>query len=259
MSRRSSLLLGTYCAGLLLFLFAPLAVVVVFSFASGGRGTFPIEGLTLQWFEEFFNDPIMMEAARNSAIVALAATALAVLLGGLAAFALIRFRVRLAGAMTGLIVLPIVLPPLLLGVAMLSFFTRVDVKLSLGTVIIAHVLVTLPFVVLTLSSRLASLDLSVEEAAATLGAGRFQVFRHVTFPLIRASVIGSALLVVALSLDEFIVTFFTIGSGNTLPIVIWAQMRAGVSPVVNAVSTLMLAATLLLMLGARKLTDVRFR
>lgn len=258
-SRPASAALWTYSLALLFFLFAPIVVVIVFAFDAGGRGTLPFQGVTLRWFEEFFDNPVMVDAAVNSAIVAGAAMVGATLLGGLAAFALIRHRVRFGGAFTAAIVLPLVLPPLLLGIALLSFFNRVDVELSLWTVAVAHVLVTMPFVVLTISSRLAGLDPSLEEAAQTLGANRFQTFRHVTLPLIRSSMIGSALLVVALSLDEFIVTFFTIGSGNTLPIVIWGQMRAGVSPVVNAVSTLMLVATLVLMVGARKLTDVKFR
>ena len=251
--------LTVYCVLLLLFLFAPVIVVVIFSFDAGGRGTFPIEGFTLDWYRQFFDDPVMIGAAKNSAYIALMAAGATIVLGTLAAFALTRYRIRFASAVTGLIVLPIVLPPLLLGVALLSFFDRIGFRLSLWTVVVGHVLITLPFVVLTLSARLASLDPALEEAADTLGADRWQAFRHVTFPLIRASVIGSALLVLALSLDEFVVTFFTIGSDSTLPIVIWGQMRAGVSPVVNAVSTLMLAATLVVVLLVRRLSDVRFR
>jgi len=251
--------LAVYSVLLIGFLFAPVIVVVIFSFASGGRGTFPIKGVTTDWYEAFFDSPIMVEAAKNSAYVAAATAAIAIVLGSLAAFALTRYRVRGASVLTGLIVMPIVLPALLLGISLLSFFAKVGVGLSLATVVVGHVLVTLPFVVLTLNARLTGFDRSIEEAADTLGATRLQTFRHVTFPLIRPSVIGAALLVVALSLDEFIVTFFTLGSENTLPIVIWGQMRAGVSPVVNAVSTLMLAATLVLVVVVRRTTDVRFR
>ncbi len=251
--------LTAYSALLIGFLFSPVIVVVIFSFDSSGRGTFPIEGLTTHWYSVFFNSPIMVDAAKNSAYVAAASAAVAIVLGLLAAVALTRYRVRGASVLTGLIVMPIVLPALLLGISLLSFFSKVGVALSLGTVIVGHVLVTLPFVVLTLNARLTGFDRSIEEAADTLGATRLQTFRHITFPLIRPSVIGAALLVVALSLDEFIVTFFTIGSGNTLPIVIWGQMRAGVSPVVNAVSTLMLLATVVLVGAVGRMTDVRFR
>jgi spermidine/putrescine transport system permease protein len=257
MRRPAGLFSWIYCGAVLLFLFAPLAIVVVFAFDAGGTATFPLKGFTLKWFDQFFDDEIMVAAARTSILVVVLTMVFAVLLGALCAFALERHRARFSGAFAGAIVLPIVLPPLLLGIALLSFFNRVDFELSLWTVVIGHVLVTLPFVMLTLWARLATLDPSLEEAAATLGASPLQAFRHVTLPLIRSALIGSALLVAALSLDEFVVTFFTIGSDNTLTTVIWGQMRAGVSPVVNAVSALMLAATLVLMFGVRKLIDVR--
>lgn len=251
--------LTAYAVLLVVFLFAPVITVVVFSFDERGLGILPIEGLTTRWYQEFFQNPAMVAAAKRSAYVAAATAAIAVTIGTLASFALVRHRVRGSTALTGFIVLPIVLPPLLLGISLLSFFDRIGFRLSLWTVVVAHVLITLPFVVLTINARLASLDPSLEEVADTLGATRWQAFRHVTFPLIRTSVVGSALLVVALSVDEFVVTFFTAGSDQTLPVVIWAQMRAGVSPVVNAVSTLMLTATLLLVLVVRRLTEVRVR
>jgi spermidine/putrescine transport system permease protein len=251
--------LTVYSIVLILFLFAPVITVVVFSFDARGLGTVPIHAWSTRWYRTFFDDPLMVGAAKNSVYVALAAAAATALVGMLASFALTRYRVRFAGAITGLIVLPLILPAFVLGIALLSVFSKLGVTLSLGTVIVGHILLTLPFVVLTLNARLRHFDRSLEEAAGSLGATPLQTFRHVTFPLLRASVIGAALLVVAVSLDEFIVTFFTIGSSQTLPIVIWGQMRAGVSPVVNAVSTLMLATTLLVVLLVRRITGVRFR
>jgi spermidine/putrescine transport system permease protein len=251
--------LSIYSVLVLLFLFAPVITVVVFSFDGDGTSTFPIHNFSTKWYEAFFDNPLMVSAAKNSAYVAAATAIVTSVLGTLAAFALVRYRVRMAGLLIGLIVLPIVLPALLLGVSLLSFFSKLNISLSLGTVIVGHVLVTLPIVVLTIAARLSNFDRSLEDAAGTLGASPAQTFRHVTFPLIRASLVGAALLVVAISLDEFIVTFFTIGSRNTLPIVIWGQMRAGVSPVVNAVSSLMLIATLLLVVVVRRLAGVRFR
>lgn len=257
--RRSSTVVWLYCAAVLVFLFAPLAIVVLFAFDAGTRSAFPLEGLSFRWFDQVFNDDVVMSAAFNSVIVAAVTTLIAVFLGTLAALAIVRHRVRFSGAATSIIVLPVILPPLLIGIALLSFFGRFELTLSLWTVVPGHVLITVPFVVLTLSSRLAALDPSLEEAAATMGANRLRAFQHVTLPLLRSALMGSALIVIALSLDEFIVTFLTIGSDNTLPTVIWGQMRAGVSPLVNAISTLMLAATLTLMLIARRLTDVRFQ
>lgn len=258
-ARGSKTLAWLYCAAVLVFLFAPLVIVVLFAFDAGSRGTFPIEGLSLRWFDQVFTDDVVMGAALNSIIVAAVTTLVALVLGTLAALALVRYRVRFSGVATSVIVLPVILPPLLIGIALLSFFGRLELTLSLWTVVAGHVLITVPFVVLTLSSRLAALDPSLEEAAATMGANRLRAFQHVTLPLLRSALMGSALIVIALSLDEFIITFLTIGSDNTLPTVIWGQMRAGVSPVVNAISTLMLGATLILMIVARRLTDVRFQ
>jgi spermidine/putrescine transport system permease protein len=251
--------LTVFTVALLAFLFAPVLTIVLFSFDTAGVGTFPLQGLTLDWYRELAGDSAILAAAVNSAIVALACALVTVLLGTTAAFALTRYLVRGAGGMTAALSLPVMLPGLLVGVALLSFFSFVGLRLSLLTVTIAHVLVTLPFVVLTMNARMAGFDQSVEEAARNLGATPLQTFRHVTFPIIRASVLGSALLVAALSLDEFIVTFFTIGADNTLPTVIWAQMRRGVSPTVNAISTIMLLATFLLMIVARRFTDVRIQ
>lgn len=257
--RRAAAVSWLYCAVVFAFLFAPLAIVVLFAFDAGARGSFPIEGLSFRWFDQAFGDDVVIGAALNSVTVAVVTTLAALFLGTLAALAIIRHPVRFSGAATGLIVLPVILPPLLIGIALLSFFGRLEVTLSLWTVVAGHILITVPFVVLTLSSRLAALDPSLEEAAATMGANRLRAFQYVTLPLLRSTLIGSALIVVALSLDEFIITFMTIGSDNTLPTVIWGQMRAGVSPMVNAISTVMLAATLILMFLARRLTDVRFQ
>jgi spermidine/putrescine transport system permease protein len=248
-----------YSVALIAFLFAPVVIVVIFSFDRVGVGTFPLSGFSTHWYRELASDQIFKDAAKNSAIVALATAVISVVFGTMAAFALVRHRIRFAGVFMLVALIPIALPGLLLGVSLLSFFSWMDVQLSLRTVIVGHVLLTLPFVVLTMMSRLNGFDRSLEDAATDLGASAFQTFRHVTFPLIRPSVIGSALLVVALSLDEFIVTFFTIGPQNTLPIVIWGQMRQGVSPTVNAISTIMLFTTLVLVLVVRRFSDIRFR
>jgi spermidine/putrescine transport system permease protein len=241
------------------FLFLPIFFVVLFSFDARGIGTFPIEHFSTRWYGAFFDDPTMTDAALNSVEVAFATAIISSVLGTLAAFAFARYRVRFAGVFATAFVMPLVIPALLVGIALLSFFSKADIQLSLLTVIVGHVLITLPFVLLVVGARLANFDRSVEEAASTLGASPLQRFRYVTFPLIRPSLLGAALLVVAVSLDEFVITFFTIGGHATLPIVIWGQMRAGVSPLVNVVSTLMLAATVALVVGVRQLSGVRFR
>lgn len=245
---------------LLLFLFAPIITLVVFSFDSTGSGTLPLEGLSTRWYDEVLNDPVTRTAFGNSLIVAAATTAISVTLGTLAALGFFRRRTRLNTPITVLVVLPVALPPLVLGVAILSLFKAMGISLSLGTVTIAHVLLTAPLVLLIMNARLSNFDASVEDAARDLGATPFQTFRRITFPLIRPSVIGATLLVLAISLDEFIVTLFTIGPDNTLPVVIWGQMRRGVSPTVNAISTILLMITILaLLLTALTISGTRLR
>lgn len=258
-SRLSTALYGVYAALLLMFLFAPIAIVVLFSFDSKGTAAFPFRGPTLEWYKMVAGDPIIRKAALNSVLVGLGTTICCILIGTSAAFAIARFRSRSAAAFAGLMALPLLLPHLLLGISLLSFFSSLGITLSLGTAIIGHVLITLPFMVFTLSARIAGLDPQIPEAAAMLGASPAQVFYRVTLPLIRGAMVGAALLVVAWSLDEFSVSFFTIGSDNTLPIVIWGQMRAGVSPTVNAISALMVLATVVLVCIVHRLSDIRFR
>jgi spermidine/putrescine transport system permease protein len=258
-SRLSTMAFGAYAVLLFTFVFAPIAIVVLFSFDSKGTTAFPFVGPTTQWYLAVASDPIIRKAALNSVIVAFGTMASCILIGTSAAFAIARFRSRTVSAFAGLMALPLLLPHLLLGISLLSFFTSLGIVLSVWTAIVGHVLITLPFMVFTLSARITGLDPQIPEAAATLGASPAQAFYKITLPLIRSAMAGAALLVVAWSLDEFSVTFFTIGSDNTLPIVIWGGMRAGVSPTVNAISALMVLATVVLVCIVSRLSDIRFR
>jgi spermidine/putrescine transport system permease protein len=257
--RAATIAFAAYAVLLLAFLFAPIAMVVLFSFDSKGIAAFPFEGPTLSWYYAVAGDPIVRTAALNSVIVAFGTTICCILIGTSAAFVIARYRSSAATAFAGLMALPLLLPHLLLGIALLSFFASLGIGLSIWTAIVGHVLITLPFMVFTLSARIAGLDPQLPEAAATLGASPAQAFTAVTLPLIRSAMTGAALLVIAWSLDEFSVSFFTIGSQNTLPIVIWGQMRAGISPTVNAISTIMVLATVLLVCIVHRLSDIRFR
>jgi spermidine/putrescine transport system permease protein len=252
-------ILTIYCVLLILFLFAPVVMIVIFSFDRVGVAAFPLTGFSTHWYRELASSEAFKTAALNSAGVAAVTALVSVLLGTMSAFALVRYRIRFSGLFTGLVLLPIALPGLLIGISLLSFFSWVGITLSLTTVAIAHILLTLPFVVLTMSARLAGFDWSLQDAANDLGATPLQTLWMVTLPLIRPSIIGSGLLVAAISLDEFIVTFFTIGPQNTLPLVIWGQMRQGISPTVNAISSVMLAITIVLVVIVRRFSDVRFR
>jgi spermidine/putrescine transport system permease protein len=245
--------LVAFSAAVLVFLLAPVLIVVIFSFNNSPAATLPIRGLSFEWYRTFFADSQLTGAVVNSIVVAVFAAAISTVIGTLAAIGIVRYGGRLATLTTGLIVLPLLVPPLLIGVGLLSFFSHFNIRLSLDTVVMGHVVVTLPLVALTVGTRLAGIDVSLEEAASVLGANRWQVFRHVTFPLLRVAVLTSALLVAAVSLDEFLVTFFTIGTQQTLPLIIWGDMRNGVTPEINAVSALLLATTCTLVIAARQL------
>lgn len=232
-------------AGMILFMLGPLLLVVLFSFASNRMLNFPLGTLTFDWYRALFADAEFMRAFRNSLLVAVPVCLISTVVGTAAAFAVVRLRPRLGQAATGLLCLPMMVPPLVLAIALLSFYVRVvDVTLGIGTVVASQLVITQPLVVLVIVARMARFDFTVIDAARDLGAGRFTIFRKVTFPLIRPAVIGAALMAASISLDDFVVTFFTIGSGNTLPTFIWSKIRTTLDPSINAVGTIVLLLTL---------------
>jgi spermidine/putrescine transport system permease protein len=250
--------LKIYVFATLVLLFVPLILVVVFSFNSSRLGVFPLTGFTLGWYEALLENKIYLYGFQNSAIVAVCASVGAGILGTLGAYGLNRYRVRARGPVLGFITLPILIPGLVLGIAMLSYFSFFSVTLSLGTVILAHVVFSTPYVILIMNSRFHNFNWSIEEAAQDLGANAFQRFRYILFPLIRPSIIGAMLLVFAISFDEFVVTFFVIGPQSTLPMIIWSILKRGISPDLNAVSTILLVMSAALLLVALRVFKVRF-
>lgn len=249
--------LAVYCIGVMIFLFFPIGLIVLFSFHSTPSLAFPFEGFSLRWYREVFIRSDLIPALLNSLIVGSATTIISMTLGVLAGIGITRSRSRFAlivGALTGL---PILLPGLFLGVALLSLFAMLKIHLSLLTVVIGHTIFTIPYFILVIRSRLERFDLMLEEASRDLGANRFQTFRMVTFPIIRSSVIGAALLVFALSFDEFLITFFIIGSDSTLPMLIWSMLRRTINPSVNAIATMILTFSLILILIGNKLADLK--
>jgi ABC-type spermidine/putrescine transport system permease subunit II len=154
--------------------------------------------------------------------------------------------------------MPVSLPTLLIGVALLSFWAFLDVPRSLNTVIVGHIVYCVPYVVSVVVSRLENFDRTIEEAAQDLGATPFQTFRYVTFPLIQSSIIGAMILVFALSFDMFVITFFNIGPQSTLPMVIWSMMRRGISPALNALAVLIFIPSVLMLIIANRFTEISF-
>lgn len=240
--------------GVYAFLYIPLAIVVLYSFNDSKLNAEWV-GFTLDWYRVLLNDQEMLEAGANSLAIALVTSAVATLLGTMAGIAMHRFKMRI---LSFLVVTPVAMPEILLGVSLLIFFVQVlNLTLGLFSVIIAHITFSLGFVAIVVRARLAGMDESIFEAARDLGANPWQTFRLVTFPLILPGVIAGALMAFTLSIDDFVITFFTAGVGvHTLPLQIYSMIKIAVTPEVNAVSTLLMTLTLgLIVLASRFAPD----
>jgi spermidine/putrescine transport system permease protein len=245
--RRSRHLPGAFFVALVIvYLFAPLLVTVLFSFTTSPRLSLPITGLTLDWYRKAFGNPLFTDALASTLLLALVSAAVASTLGTAFAFGVVTLGRRIRGIALAGSLLPAAVPALVLGIALAVFFSAIGVRQGLLTAAIGHVLVGLPFVILTMNSRLETFDFSTLEAARDLGASPWRTFRDITFPLIRPAVFGAGLLAMALSLDEFVVTWFNIGNETSLPVVIWGLMRRGVSPAINALATVILVSLVIL-------------
>jgi spermidine/putrescine transport system permease protein len=230
----------------LVFLFVPLLLVVLFSFHKTGGLSFPFTGFSLRWYRDTFGSFEFREALKNSAIVAVSVSVVTLILGTLAAYGISRSTSRLRAPIGLLFFLPITLPGLFIGIAMLVSFRRVDFQLSLATVAIAHFVYVFPFFLLIAKAALDRLDPALEEAASDLGASPLKVFRKVTLPQVWPILVGATSLAFALSFDEFIITFFVIGSDSTLPMYIWSSLRRTIDPSINVISTMLMLITLFL-------------
>jgi spermidine/putrescine transport system permease protein len=250
--------LQTYSVLALLFLFLPVIMLVILSFNSNTTGVFPMQGFTLQWYSKALENKIIWPALKNSVIIALGTAFLSAVLGTPAAFALVRYHFRFKNLLRWILTIPMSLPTLLIGVSLLSFFAILSVARSLVTVIIGHVVYCVPYMVLVISARLAEFDFSVEEAAQDLGATPLQTFWMVTFPLIRPTLIGTMLLIFAQSFDMFVISFFNIGAQSTLPMVIWSMMRIGINPSLNALGTMIMGLSILMLILANRFGGIKF-
>ncbi len=232
---------------LLVYLLAPLLVVMVFSLNDSPVPGIPFRGFTVQWYRQVLGQGDFHRVLQTSVTVALAAVAVALLIGVPAAFALTRRRFLLSRAVGLAIYGPIVVPGVVIGVALLTAFVYLNVILGVKTTIFAHALLIVPYVVLVMRARLASMDPRIEEAGRDLGSRPLRVLRTVTLPQILPALLGAAILGIAISLDELVVTNFTIGAEATIPTWIFGQMRTGLTPAVNAVAVMLLVVPLTLM------------
>ncbi|MGH9316945.1 MAG: ABC transporter permease [Thermoanaerobaculia bacterium] len=236
-----------------LFLYAPIAILVIFSFNRGSQ-TAVWQGLTLDWYRSLARNDSILAAVRNSLIVGVAATAVATVFGTLAALALGRYEFRGKGFTRNLLFLPIIIPEIVVGAALVTFFGAAQLRLSLATVVLAHIVFSVSYVAIVVRARLSGFDESLEEAALDLGARPLATFWRVTLPLILPGVIAGALLVFTISIDDYVITSFVAGVGSTtLPLQIYSMLKVGVTPEVNAVSTLLLLVTVVLIVIAQRL------
>ncbi len=257
MPSAGQLLALAYVAVVLAWLFAPIAVVVLFSFSTSPRMMLPFQGFTLDWYAEAFANPLLERSVVNSVILAAITATVATTLGVSFSFGVLKLRKRPRGAMVTASLLPAAVPLLVVGMALAVLFRTAGLAPSLFNAAVGHILIALPFVILTMNARLETFDFSTLEAARDLGASPSRTFRDVTFPLIRPSVIGAALLAIALSLDEFVVTFFNIGTLMTVPVYVWSLVRKGVDPSLNALATVTLLTLVALVILSNLLSRRR--
>ena len=233
------------------FLYVPLVIVVVYSF-NNSRLNAEWVGFTLDWYDKLAHNEEMLAAAGNSLLIALVASVVATVLGTMAGVAMHRYKLRLLPV---LVLTPIAIPEILMGVALLIFFVLLNFTLGLVSVALAHIAFCIGFVAIVVRSRLAGMDESLTEAARDCGATPLEAFRYVTLPLIMPGVIAGALMAFTLSIDDFVITFFTAGAATvTLPLQIYSMIKIAVTPEVNAVSTLLMLLTLALIIIASRLS-----
>jgi len=230
------------------FLFAPIVLLVLFSFNANQYGSFPITGWTTKWYGQVFHDYQIQDALRTTIRVCIEVTLVSVILGTAAAFPLVRGGLRFPGGFRVAMTLPIMIPGILIGISLLVLFTQVlKFNLSPTTAVIGQSLYTTPFVLLLVAARLEGFDRNLERAASDLGANSFNRLRHVILPLIFPAILAGALFAFTLSFDEFVITYFIIGSYNTLPIYIYTQIKYGITPEVNALAALVLVTSIALL------------
>lgn len=238
------------------FLYVPLIIVIVYSFNDSKLNAEWV-GFTLDWYRKLFHNDDMLVAAGNSLVIALVASAAATVLGTMAGFAMHRYRIR---ALQILVLTPIAIPEILMGVSLLLFFVMLNMTLGLVSIMLAHIAFCIGFVAIVVRSRLSGMDESLTEAARDCGATPWQAFRLVTLPLIMPGVVAGALMAFTLSIDDFVITFFTAGANaSTLPLQIYSMIKIAVTPEVNAVSTLLMVLTLVLITIASKLSPGALR
>jgi spermidine/putrescine transport system permease protein len=247
-TRWGNRLLGAHGVAGYLFLYLPILILVIFSF-NASRHSAVWRGFTLDWYAKLFADRAIGAALKNSLIVAGSSTLLSTVFGTMVALAMERYKFPGKLAFDALLYLPIIIPDIAMAVMLLLFFVLTKARLGVTSIVISHVAFNISFVAVVVRARLAYFDVSLEEAARDLYADEWQTFRRVTLPLIMPGILGGALLAFTLSIDDFVITFFTAGPGSTtLPLRIYGMLKLGVTPEINALSSMMIVVSMILVM-----------
>ena len=250
---RNSFPLKTYFFGLIALLYLPIVVLFLFSINSNTFLSFPLQGLTLEWYEKLLTSDALLRSARNSLVVALGSSITATLLGTMVSLLMMRYQFRSKGLLVAMAVLPLIVPYIVLAVALFLLFSVLNIDRSLFTVGIAHTVISLPYVLLIVGSRLAGFDPSVEEAAMDLGADYPTTLRRIVIPMIAPAMVSAWLTAFTVSFDEFALALFLAGTQPTFPVYLYGQLRfANRLPILIALAVLMMVGTLALVLTAER-------
>ncbi len=235
-----------FCTLVYLFLFLPISVIVVNSFnATTTKPYMSWKGFTFDWYIKLWENSSLLEAFGTTMIVALISTVLATVIGTTGAIGIYRYKFKGKGIINGLLYIPVVIPEIVLGISLLTIFSNVNIPRGMITLILAHVTFCVPFVIFNVRARLSGYDNSIEEASMDLGANRIRTFFEITVPVLAPGILGGALLAFTLSIDDVIISYFVYGQTKTYPLKVMESVKSGVSPDVNALSTIILIFTIL--------------
>lgn len=251
---RNSFPLKTYYFGLISLLYLPIVILFLFSINSNTFLSFPLQGLTLEWYEKLFTSDALLRSARNSLVVALGSSITATLLGTMVSLLMMRYQFRSKGLLIAMAVLPLIVPYIVLAVALFLLFSALNIDRSLVTVGVAHTVIALPYVLLIVGSRLAGFDTNIEEAAMDLGADYPTTLRRIVIPMIAPAMVSAWLTAFTVSFDEFALALFLAGTQPTFPVYLYGQLRfANRLPILIALAVLMMIGTLILVLIAERI------
>lgn len=236
-----------FCGLVYLFLFLPIIVIVINSTnATTSKPYLSWKGFTLSWYVKLFDNAALLSSFGNTMIIALFSTLLSTVIGTLAAVGMYKYKFKGKGIIDCLLYIPVVIPEIVLGISLLNIFSKTNVPRGMFTLILAHVTFCIPFVIFNIRARLNGYDTSIEEASMDLGANRIRTFLEITLPILWSGIAGGALLAFTLSIDDVIISYFVNGQTKTYPLKVMESIKSGVAPDVNALSTLILLATIIL-------------